>query len=272
MGVQGVVSRSRSFQHSRKAEQTRLIGEHEVSCSISIGSAQDHIGYEDPDEVLRNADTAMYHGKAGGKIDGKARQCVRGPACRYMATPRHRNRLMVARVEASPVRSRELRMSTICSLDASQRKTARMRQANLVVYLALLLGALSARAVEPSPVGYWTVFDDDTGNPDAIIEIQTQGGVLIGWIDKIFDPFKDSNPPRCTACEGELKNAPVIGLKIIQDMQPAGDTLRGYIMDPESGKVYNATMSLAEQGQKLEVCGYIGIPLFGRCQTWERVE
>lgn len=163
-------------------------------------------------------------------------------------------------------------MSTICSLDASRRKTARMRQANLVVYLALLLGALSAWAVEPSPVGYWTVFDDDTGNPDAIIEIQTQRGVLIGWIDKIFDPFKDSNPPRCTACEGELKNAPVIGLKIIQDMQPAGDTLRGYIMDPESGKVYNAIMSLAEQGQKLEVCGYIGIPLFGRCQTWERVE
>ncbi len=231
------------------------------------------MGYEDPDEVGRNADTAMYHGKAGGKIDGKARASAY--AAPYADTWRrrgNRNRLMVARAEASPVRSRELRMSTICSLDASRRKTAMMRQANLVVYLALLLGALSARAVEPSPVGYWTVFDDDTGNPDAIIEIQTQKGVLIGWIDKIFDPFKDSNPPRCTACEGELKNAPVIGLKIIQDMQPAGDTLRGYIMDPESGKVYNATMSLAEQGQKLEVCGYIGIPLFGRCQTWERVE
>ena len=50
-----------------------MIGEHEVSCSISIGSAQDHTDYEDPDEVLRNAGTAMYHGKAGGKIDGKAR-------------------------------------------------------------------------------------------------------------------------------------------------------------------------------------------------------
>jgi GGDEF domain-containing protein len=76
MAVQGVVSRSRSFQHSRKAEQTRLIGEHEVSCSISIRSAQDHMGYEDPDEVLRNADTAMYHGKASGKIDRKARAIV----------------------------------------------------------------------------------------------------------------------------------------------------------------------------------------------------
>lgn len=147
-----------------------------------------------------------------------------------------------------------------------------MRIPSLSLCIALLLGAQSARAGEPSPVGYWTVFDDDTGKPDAVIEIQSGSDALVGWIDKILDPPKDGKPARCTACEGELKNAPVIGLKIIQGMKPDDDAWRGHIMDPESGKVYDATMSLADKGQKLEVRGYLGIPLFGRSQTWERAE
>ncbi len=147
-----------------------------------------------------------------------------------------------------------------------------MRLANLTVSIALLLGTLSVRPAELSPVGYWTVFDDDTGKPAAIIEVQAQADALIGWIEKIFDAPKDSNPPRCTACEGKFKNAPFVGLKIIQGMRRAGDTWRGYIMDPKSGKIYNAIMSLADEGQKLKVRGYIGLPLFGRSQTWKRAE
>lgn len=142
----------------------------------------------------------------------------------------------------------------------------------LIAFVALLVVALPARTAEPSPVGRWTAFDDDTGKAEAIIQIQKQGDALVGWIDKILDEPKDDKPPRCTACEGELKNAPIIGLKIIQHMQPEGDAWRGHIMDPESGKVYNASMSLREAGQDLEVRGYIGIPLFGRSQTWERAE
>jgi diguanylate cyclase (GGDEF)-like protein/PAS domain S-box-containing protein len=42
------------------------IGSHEVFCSASIGIALSHPRYEAPEEMLRDADTAMYRAKASG--------------------------------------------------------------------------------------------------------------------------------------------------------------------------------------------------------------
>ena len=46
----------------------------------------------------------------------------------------------------------------------------------------------------------------------------------------------------------------------------------GTSLDPESCDVYEAMLQPVEGGGKLEVRGYIGIPLIGRTQIWERVE
>jgi uncharacterized protein (DUF2147 family) len=46
----------------------------------------------------------------------------------------------------------------------------------------------------------------------------------------------------------------------------------GRILDPANGKTYKSKMSLADGGKKLDVRGYIGMPLFGRTQTWLREE
>ena len=46
----------------------------------------------------------------------------------------------------------------------------------------------------------------------------------------------------------------------------------GQILDPDNGKVYRSTVRLTDNGKKLNVRGYIGVPMLGRSQTWVRQE
>ncbi|HEX7369674.1 MAG TPA: DUF2147 domain-containing protein, partial [Rhodanobacteraceae bacterium] len=44
----------------------------------------------------------------------------------------------------------------------------------------------------------------------------------------------------------------------------------GHILDPGKGKTYKVKLSLEDGGQKLDVRGYVGMPMLGRTQTWIR--
>ena len=46
----------------------------------------------------------------------------------------------------------------------------------------------------------------------------------------------------------------------------------GTILDPNNGKTYKLRLKPSEDGKKLEVRGYIGTPVFGRSQTWQKAE
>jgi diguanylate cyclase (GGDEF)-like protein/PAS domain S-box-containing protein len=52
--------------HALKAHDESCGGAHEVFTTASIGIAESGLGYEQPEEMLRDADTAMYRAKAGG--------------------------------------------------------------------------------------------------------------------------------------------------------------------------------------------------------------
>jgi uncharacterized protein (DUF2147 family) len=138
----------------------------------------------------------------------------------------------------------------------------------------LLLGSLapfSVVAQEQTPIGLWKNIDDVTGKPRALIRIVDQAGELQGRIEKIFfEPGEDQNP-KCIKCEGELKDKPTLGMMILSGFSLiAGEYTGGKILDPKNGKLYKSRMSLAEDGKKLTVRGYIGTPLIGRSQTWLR--
>jgi uncharacterized protein (DUF2147 family) len=55
------------------------------------------------------------------------------------------------------------------------------------------------------------------------------------------------------------------GLKKTADLYTGGE-----ILDPDDGESYRATIKLTDQGNKLELRAYIGLPLLGRTQTWIR--
>ena len=56
------------------------------------------------------------------------------------------------------------------------------------------------------------------------------------------------------------------------DASDKGTWVGGDILDPNDGKIYKVLLKLADGGKKLDVRGYIGMPMLGRTQTWHRVE
>lgn len=137
---------------------------------------------------------------------------------------------------------------------------------------AAALTSLNILAQDASPVGLWKTINDHTGKPEALIRITENNGELRGKIEKLFLDVDEKNP-KCDKCEGAQKDQPIIGLTILSGMKQEGTEYGdGQILDPANGKVYKSTMSLADNGKKLNVRGYIGIPMLGRTQTWLREE
>lgn len=146
--------------------------------------------------------------------------------------------------------------------------------------LALLLGlaltaagaATAATGGGEAVVGHWRSIDDATGKPKSVVEISAHEGKLQGHVRQLFrEPGEDPNP-LCTACSGALKDAPIIGLKIIDGAAADDEEFGGgSILDPKTGKVYRLKLSLEDGGQRLRVRGYLGLPALGRTQIWERL-
>jgi uncharacterized protein (DUF2147 family) len=140
--------------------------------------------------------------------------------------------------------------------------------------LSLSLFALAAQA-QLSPVGLWRSIDDESKQPKAEIRIsQNASGGLSGVVEKSL-LTATSTEPNCNLCTDDRKDKPKIGMEIIRGGQQ-GDGKAvwegGKILDPENGKNYSARLTPIDGGKKLEVRGYIGMPLLGRTQTWIRVQ
>lgn len=135
------------------------------------------------------------------------------------------------------------------------------------------LAASAAWAQDASPVGVWKTIDDETGKPKSLVRISESNGELRGKIEKLFREAGEDPNPKCEKCEGVLKDQPVIGMTILTGMKKDGGEYNGgQILDPNNGKTYKSKLTLIEGGKKLDVRGYIGIPMLGRTQTWLRVE
>lgn len=145
-----------------------------------------------------------------------------------------------------------------------------------IAVTAPLLASLvfAAPAAEPSAVGLWEQVDENSGKAESWFRITEKNGVYQGQIVKIFPkPGDDPNEKwLCTKCEGDERNAPVLGLSLIKGMQRKGANYEnGTIMDPRDGQVYRALMKLSPDGKQLEVRGFLGFALLGRSQMWNRL-
>jgi len=133
------------------------------------------------------------------------------------------------------------------------------------------IGQASHQNSQPSPVGRWKTVDDSTGKVNSVVLIWEANGKLYGKIEKLIDPDPRDPDPRCSRCEGGLKDRPIIGLQILWDLHRDGDQWSGgKVLDPDNGSKYKCYVEVEDGGQKLKVRGFIGFSVLGRTQYWVR--
>jgi uncharacterized protein (DUF2147 family) len=141
--------------------------------------------------------------------------------------------------------------------------------------LGLLVACAAASAQSASPVGLWKTIDDGSKTEKSLVRIAESDGVLGGHVQKVLDPATKPDAV-CDQCTDERRGKPIVGLQIIRGVRKNADDAAlwdgGDILDPANGRVYKVRLRPVDNGTKLEVRGYLGAPLFGRTQTWIRVE
>jgi uncharacterized protein (DUF2147 family) len=146
-----------------------------------------------------------------------------------------------------------------------------MKNILFVVSLVLSAFCLPVWADNNSVEGVWTTFDDDTGKADSLVKIWIDEGELKGKIIQLIEP--DEENPKCTECEGEFKDQPILGMQFIWGLsEDDGVWDDGNILDPGNGSVYSSKITVIENGSKLDVRGYIGFAFAGRSTVWSRAE
>lgn len=140
--------------------------------------------------------------------------------------------------------------------------------------IALSAGALLSTSVFAVSLNgtQWQTIDDKTGEKKAVIQLTESGGKVSGKIIKVLN--KEKADALCTKCPGSLKNKPVEGLQILSGLKADGNKQwsDGKLVDPESGKTYSGKLTLSDNGQSLKLRGFVGTPVFGRSQTWQRIK
>jgi len=148
-----------------------------------------------------------------------------------------------------------------------------MRRIALFLFLAAASLTLLAQNPATTPAGRWKTIDDATGHAKAIVVLTEQNGVLSGSIEKVLETEQPGPNPVCLKCEGELRNRPLTGLRILWEMRRTGNEWAGgQILDPKSGKTYRCIVTLTNGGKTLKVRGFIGMALLGRTQIWQRID
>lgn len=119
--------------------------------------------------------------------------------------------------------------------------------------------------------GVWKNIDDKTGSSKAILEIRkSTNNTFVAKIIKVT-PRPGYTPKEfCVNCPAPYTNKPILGMDILTGLTYTSNNnfSNGKIIDPLTGKIYNANAKLSTNGKRLTLRGFLGVSAIGRSQTW----
>ncbi|MDZ7839956.1 MAG: DUF2147 domain-containing protein [Gammaproteobacteria bacterium] len=153
----------------------------------------------------------------------------------------------------------------------------RLLKAALAGSTAVVLAAgvhADSRVEVDSILGPWL-----TGKKGAVIDVYECGEhgepELCGRIAWLRKPYNDEgklkrdpeNP------EASLRDRPLCGIEVFTGLKRTDRNTWafGHVYNPKDGKHYRAYLDAGDDGT-VSIRGYIGIPLFGKSETWTRPE
>lgn len=139
--------------------------------------------------------------------------------------------------------------------------------------IALLTLLLSAGVAHADPQGLWL-----TASGNLEVRVAPCGAALCGKVARVIANQSMSRPGEAMAADAQPARE---GMDILSDFLPAeretkadGSSVvtgwRGRIFNRENGKTYDCLMSVGAAGE-LKLHAYVGLPLFGKSQVWQRV-
>jgi uncharacterized protein (DUF2147 family) len=134
----------------------------------------------------------------------------------------------------------------------------------------ILLSALAlAKQGADDIIGKWK-----TEKGGAWIEIyKSADGSYQGKIIKTNQKYgKDETLQDKRNPDPSKRERPIIGLVILKDLRYDGEAWNGgKVYDPERGREFDCKIWL-EDNKTLKLRGYVGVPMIGQTETWQRIE
>lgn len=143
----------------------------------------------------------------------------------------------------------------------------RRRHAGLVAPW-VIIALMSHSALAADPRGTWLTEDKNAALTIGTCGIQLCGRII--WLESARDRGgalrRDKNNP-----DPGKQTQRICGLVVIKGLEPSGpDTWAGSVYNPEDGKTYQGSITVLSK-DALKVRAYLALPIFGRNQTWTRV-
>jgi len=139
---------------------------------------------------------------------------------------------------------------------------------NTIILLLLLCTSAYSFGQYNGVFGTWKTVNDKTGKEESKVQVfKGKDGKAYGKIIYLTNPDERGN--LCIDCKGDKKDAPVVGMTIIEGLEKKGsEYVNGTVIDPEDGKVYDC--KIWREGDSLKVRGYWG--WLYRTQTWRQIK